>query len=396
MLKIRDDVYLVGVINPTLRIFDIVMATEYGTTYNAYAVRGSEKTALIETVHADFFNIYLDNLKDAGISHVDYIVLNHTEPDHSGSLAALLEIFPDAKIVGTPAAKIYLKNIANRELDFIAVKDGDIISLGNKTLKFTVAPFLHWPDSMFTYLTEDKLLFSCDFLGAHFCGATMFSDTILKKDGYSAAFKYYYNGIFSPFAEYVIRGLDKIGGLAVDAVCPSHGPVLVGADIETAENLYREWSVPKPRGVKKVAVFYASAYGCTKTLAGEIAAGIKGAVDCEISVFNVNEDEQRCITNALAEADGLLFGSPTINKDAVAPVFGLLSHIDAINSKKRTASAFGSFGWSGEAVPNIIARLRGLGFKVAGDGFKSCFVPSEENKKDAYEFGRMFGEVLKG
>jgi flavorubredoxin len=174
---------------------------------------------------------------------------------------------------------------------------------------------------------------------------------------------------------------------------------LVGNDIENAKKLYSEWSAPAVTagyGNKKVAVFYASAYGCTKTLAGEIASGIKDVLDCEISVFNVNEDCQDAISAALATADGLLFGSPTINKDAVAPVFGLLSHIDAINSKKRVASAFGSFGWSGEAVPAIISRLRGLGFKVVGDGFKSCFVPGDDNKKDAYEFGRMFGEVLKG
>jgi flavorubredoxin len=393
-IKLKNNVYSVGVLNPSMRIFDVEMKTEFGTSYNAYAVIGNEKTALIDTNHLNFFDVYLDNLKDANINKVDYIVLNHTEPDHSGSLFRLLEIFPDAKIVGTPAAKIYLKNITNRELDFITVKDGDTLDLGDKTLEFRIAPFLHWPDSMFTYLKEDNILFTCDFLGTHFCEPTMWSDKILYKKEYDSAFLNYYNAIFSPFKEFVLKGLAKMSDINPDFVCTSHGPILIGQDITKAKELYTKWSTSVIKDKKTISIFYASAYSCTKSLAFEIEKGIKSVLDCNTKCYDVNDFETSYLADILNNSDAVLFGSPTINKDAVKPINALLYHIDAINTKCKSATAFGSFGWSGEAVPLMIERLRGLKFKVNYDGYKINFVPSVDQLNDAFNFGAEFANDI--
>ena len=177
-IKITKDIISVGVLNPNMRIFDIVMKTEYGTSYNAYLVKGSEKTALVETTHRRFFEPFLENIEEAGCDRIDYIVLNHTEPDHSGALAALTEKYPEAEIICSRAAGIYLKNITNRESSVHTGKDGEELSLGDKTLRFLIAPFLHWPDSMFTYCPEEQVLFTCDFLGAHYCEPRMFSQHV--------------------------------------------------------------------------------------------------------------------------------------------------------------------------------------------------------------------------
>lgn len=394
IIKLKDNIYSVGVLNPNLRIFDVEMATEYGTSYNAYAVMGDNKTALIETNHMNFFDAYLENLQNANIDKVDYIVLNHTEPDHSGSLFRLLEIYPNAKIVGTPAAKIYLKNITNRELDFITVKDLDQIELGGKTLEFRIAPFLHWPDTMFTYLKEDNILFTCDFLGTHFCEPTMLSNKMQYKKEYASSFESYYNAIFSPFKEFVLKGLAKISDIEPDFICTSHGPILKGEDIAIAKELYEKWSTPVIKDKKTVSIFYASAYGCTKNLAFEIEKGIKSVLDCNTNCYDANDFETSYLAEIMNNSDALLFGSPTINKDAVSPIKALLYHIDAINSKCKPATAFGSFGWSGEAVPLMIDRLRGLKFKVNYDGFKINFVPSDEQLSDAFSFGAEFANDI--
>ena len=170
-VKITEGIYSVGIMNPNMRVFDIVMKTDSGTSYNSYLVRGSEKTALIETCHESFFEEYLENIKEVcKFEEIDYIVMNHNEPDHSGSLAKLLELMPNAQLIASIAGANYLKNITNRcDLDIHKVKDGEVLDLGGLSLTFLSAPNLHWPDSMFTWVKEANTLFTCDFLGCHYC-----------------------------------------------------------------------------------------------------------------------------------------------------------------------------------------------------------------------------------
>ena len=211
--RITDHIFSVGVMNPSLRIFDIVMEAKYGTSYNAYLI-DDRKTALVETVHLDYFDEYLNNIGQlTDIGAIDYLIMNHTELDHSGSVLKFLELSPHMTIVCTAAAKKYLSAITNREFNCMVVKDGQELDLGSTKLKFVVAPMLHWPDSMMTYHPADKVLFSCDFLGCHFCEPQVTDDCIKYWEQYQEQFAYYYAGIFGPFKPYVLAGLDKIEGL---------------------------------------------------------------------------------------------------------------------------------------------------------------------------------------
>ncbi len=204
------------------------MRTDYGTTYNSYVVKGEQKTALIETCHKTYFDQYLNNIREVvEPEKIDYIILNHCEPDHSGALAELLAVCKNAEILVSRAGSIYLKNITNRtDLKMRAVKDGEEIDLGGKTLKFINAPFLHWPDSMFTWEAQSGTLFSCDMFGSHYCEPHTFDTNIVYPEKYQYALKGYYDAIFGPFKPYVLEGMSKIEGLSLERLCTSHGPIL--------------------------------------------------------------------------------------------------------------------------------------------------------------------------
>lgn len=395
--EIKNGIYSVGVLNPNLRIFDIIMKTEYGTSYNAYLVKG-DKTALIETVHTSFFDEYLENIRSiVDLKKIDYIVLNHTEPDHSGALKYLLRENPTIKVVTSMPGHKYIKAIVNHEFDFQVVKDGDTIDLGQgKVLKFIIAPFLHWPDSMFTYVEQDKVLFPCDFLGCHFCEPRMFDNKITYHEEFEDAFKYYYDVIFSPFKEYVIDGLDKIKDLKIDMVCPSHGPILT-ENIEKSQQLYREWSrdVKEKNNPARVLIAYISAYGCTRRMAEELEKAVKDTGNFEVEIVNLIYNDMLDTKEKVEKADALLFGSPTINRDAVKPMWDLLSVVEVFKNKGKLAGVFGSYGWSGEAVKMMADRVKDLKLKLYGEGVKANFVPSEEELKQIYDYGVGFANELK-
>lgn len=396
--SITKDIHAVGILNPAMRIFDVVMKTEYGTSYNSYIVKGAEKTALIETCHLTFFDQYLDNIRQVcDPAQIHYIILNHCEPDHSGVLARLTALCPKAQILVSQAGSLYLKNITNQpSLPITVVKDGDQVDLGGKTLQFISAPFLHWPDSMLTWCPEEKVLFSCDVLGAHYCEPYTFDTNMAYPAKYEEAFKGYYDAIFGPFPSYVQNGLTKIKALDVETVCNSHGPVLTrGCRLEWAIDRYDEWSRPQKNEVPLIPIFYCSAYGNTGRVADMLRAGILEEIphaDCQI--YDINAHDMNFLQGLLNRSDAFGIGSPTINADAVAPVWNLLSHVDAINNRKRPALVFGSYGWSGEAVPNLIARLKGLKSNVFEEGFRTIFVPSEEELQKAKEFGKRFAQSL--
>lgn len=397
--KITETIHSVGVLNPILRIFDIIMRTDYGTTYNSYIVRGKEKTALIETCHLTYFEQYLENIREVcNPAEIDYIILNHCEPDHSGVLAKLAEHCPNAEIISSQAGSIYLKNITNLpEFKCRVAKDGDTLELGGgRTLRFMSAPFLHWPDSMFTWDEQEKVLFSCDFLGCHYCEPHDFDYNVVYPAKYEDAFHYYYQAIFGPFSSYVQNGLAKIKDLDIDFVCTSHGPVITkNGRLAYVKERYNEWSTPHRNQHKTIPVFYCSAYGNTGLVAQQIHDGILDVIpDADVTIYNLNDHETGGLGAVLNRSDAFAVGSPTINGDAVAPVWNLLAHVDAINNKKKPVLVFGSYGWSGEAVPNLTARLQGLKMNVFGEGLRVQFVPSPEDLTRARETGREFAKTL--
>ena len=397
-IQIKENIYSVGVLNPNMRIFDVIMKTEYGTSYNAYLIRG-KKNVLIETVHPRYFEEYFENISSVIDPHdIDYLIMNHCEPDHSGSLAKLLEAAPQIQVLTSPAGSIYLKSITNApDIRMRAVKDGETLDIGDgKALRFISAPFLHWPDSMFTWLESKKIAFTCDFLGAHYCEPRMFDRHVTYPQRYEQAVRVYFDAIFGPFKPYVLKGLQKLDGLDPDYVCTSHGPILTrNVFLEPARKRYLEWSTPAAREHRFIPLFYCSAYGNTEALGQEIAKGISSVLpDAEVRTYDINENDFADLQHKINECDAFLLGTPTINRDAVQPVWRLATSIDAVNSKGRPCSVFGSFGWSGEGVPMIVDRLKSLKLTVFEDGLTCRFVPSKDELSAACEFGRRFARSL--
>lgn len=396
-VKIADGVHFVGILNPNLRIFDIIMKTDYGTSYNSYVVEGTEHTALIETAHSTFFEEYLEKIHDVTeIKKIDYIVLNHTEPDHTGSLRRILELKPDIEVIGSMAAIKYAKKIANLDFKSRVVKDGDELSLGGKTLRFFISPFLHWPDSMFTYLEEEKILFSCDVFGCHYCEPRIFDRYISYPEKYEDAFAYYYAAIFGPFKEFVLKGLEKIKGLDISVIAPSHGPVIVDG-VAAVQEKYRAMSEAglKKNDVKKILILYVSAYGCTRKMAETILDTLSKEGDYDIVMRDVIHYDLMQIKEEIESADVLFIGSPTINRDALKPIWDVLSVTDAVLNAGKPVGVFGSYGWSGEAVKMLTERLRSLKLNVLGEGIRANFVPSEEELAAVSDYAKGIIELMK-
>ena len=263
-LKLTDSLYWTGVLDPDLKVFDIVMTPEFGTTYNSYVLKGSRATALFETAKEVFWDDYKASLESLGVmGHIDYVIMNHTEPDHAGSIARILELNPMATVVGTATAISFLKEIANKEFRNIAVADGDTLSLGDKTLKFMVLPNLHWPDTMYTYVVEEKALFPCDSFGSHYSHEGVLRSTVTDEEGYWRATKYYFDAIIGPFKDpYMLNALDRIKDLDIKLICPGHGPVH-DCKIPELMQVYRGWcGSAAPKSTEKLVVIpYVSAYG---------------------------------------------------------------------------------------------------------------------------------------
>lgn len=393
-LELRDGFYWAGIVDDNLRVFDIIMYTEFGTTYNSYVWKAGDKVVLFETAKEKFFDEYLDKLKEIiDVTKIDYLIVDHTEPDHAGSIGRLLEYSPQMKIVATGCAIGFLKEIVNHDFTSIAVKDNQTMEIGGKTLCFLVVPNLHWPDTMYTYIEEEQLLVTCDSFGSHYGFHDVLASKVTDHEGYMRATKYYFDCIIGPFKPFMLKALDKVRQLDVSMICPGHGPV-IDENIDSMYNVYEEWcTVVNPNQKKTVIIPYVSAYGYTKQLAEEIAKGIQDSGDIDVRSYDLVEADQDRVLEELGFADGILFGTPTIVGEALKPIWDLTTSMFAGTHGGKLASAFGSYGWSGEGVPHIIERLKQLRMKVV-DGLRIRFKPGENNLLDAYEYGYNFGCIL--
>lgn len=393
-LELRDGFYWAGIVDDNLRVFDIIMYTEFGTTYNSYVWKAGDKVVLFETAKEKFFDEYLDKLKEIiDVTKIDYLIVDHTEPDHAGSIGRLLEYSPQMKIVATGCAIGFLKEIVNHDFTSIAVKDNQTMEIGGKTLRFLVVPNLHWPDTMYTYIEEEQLLVTCDSFGSHYGFHDVLASKVTDQEGYMRATKYYFDCIIGPFKPFMLKALDKVRQLDVSMICPGHGPV-IEENIDRMYNIYEDWcTVVNPNRKKTVIIPYVSAYGYTKQLAEEISRGIQDSGDIDVRSYDLVEADQDKVLEELGFADGILFGTPTIVGEALKPIWDLTTSIFAGTHGGKLASAFGSYGWSGEGVPHIIERLKQLRMKVV-DGLKIRFKPGENNLLDAYEYGYNFGCIL--
>lgn len=392
--KLRENFYWAGILDDSLRVFDIIMYTEFGTTYNSYVYKAGDKTILFETAKAKYFDEYLKELEEiVDVKKIDYLVVSHTEPDHAGSVERLLELNPGLKVIATPTAVSFLKNIVNRDFCSIAVKDEQEMTLGTLKLRFLHVPNLHWPDTMYTYLEEQQILVTCDSFGSHYAFPEIVSSKVTAKEDYWKATRYYFDCIIGPFRPFMLKALDRISDLDISMICTGHGPVL-DSGIDRMLNTYREWcTVVNPNPKKTVVIPYVSAYGYTAQLAEEIGRGIGDSGDIDVRSYDLVTADQGKVLEELGFADGILFGTPTIVGEALKPVWDLTTSIFAGTHGGKLASAFGSYGWSGEGVPHIIERLEQLKMRVT-EGFRVRFKPSEVDLLNAYEYGYNFGCML--
>ena len=389
-LEINDTVKWIGIMDPGLVTFDIVMETKYGTTYNSYFIN-AEKKVVIETSKETFKDEYLAKVKSVcNPKDIAYIILDHTEPDHSGNLKHLLEIAPNATVVGSGQALSYLNEMIGKPFKQQAVKDGDIIDLGNKKLRIIGAPNLHWPDSIYTYLEEDGILFTCDSFGAHFCHEEMFDD---KTGNYEDAFRYYFDVILKPFSKFMLKAIEKIKDLEINIICPGHGPVLRSTwkeKIELSEKLSHDYLQEIDPKNKNILITYVSAYGYTKEIANSIGKIIKEKSNYTVDVVDIEHIQLGELEEKIVKANALMVGSPTINQNTLLPIYKMFALINPIRDRAKPTAVFGSFGWSGEAVSIIESHLKILKLKIVQSGLPVRFYPHNEKRKKLEAFADDF------
>ncbi len=402
-VEIAPGVHWVGALDPTLRTFDIILSTANGTTYNSYAIRGSKGLAVIDTVKQELAGEFFERLEAIGsYDEIRVIALNHLEPDHSGALPELMRRAPGAKLYISTRAGSMLKALlkpkeGDRPFEFIRVTTGDEIDLGGRTLRFLHTPFLHWPDTQCTYLVEEQVLFSGDVFGSHYCDTRLFNDQV---GDFRFSFEYYYAHIMRPFKRHVMDALQLIEPLALRTVAPAHGPILRDRPRRYVTH-YRELSTSSlideiDRSGTSLAVFYMSAYGSTARMAEAVCAGAEERGGVRVSLYDLEGGEIEPFVDLIEEADALAFGSPTINGDAVKPIWDLLSSLAVVNLKGKVGAAFGSYGWSGEAVRMIEDRMRGLKMQIPVKGLRVKLIPTEDELEECRAFGRQLAGALLG
>jgi len=397
-VALSERVHWIGALDPSLRTFDIILKTANGTSYNSYLVRGSNGVAIIDTVKEQFSDTFFTRIESvADYSEIHTIVLNHLEPDHTGALPELMRRAPQAHIYISQRAQSMLKALLKHDsFEFTPVNTGDSISLGDRTLHFLHTPFLHWPDTQCTWLEEEEILFSGDVFGCHYCDPRLFNDQV---GDFHFSFEYYYAHIMRPFREYVFKALDLIEPLPLKVIAPTHGPILRQQPQLYLEH-YRRLATPAATrgtgGEKSLLIFYISSYGNTARMAEAIYDAVSDISGVRASLYDLEGGEVAPFVDLIEEADGIVIGSPTINGDAVKPVWDLLSSLAVVQTRGKLAAAFGSFGWSGEAVRMIHDRLQGLKMRTPIDGLRIKLIPTDEELDKCSDFGTAIGRALTG
>ncbi len=393
-IHIKNNVSWVGKIDWELRKFHgNEYSTHKGSTYNSYLIR-EEKTALIDTVWSPFSKEFVSNLsKEIDLNNIDYIVANHAESDHSGALPELMRHIPDKPIYCTANGIKSLKGHYHQDWDFHPIKTGDRLSLGKKELIFIEAPMLHWPDSMFCYLTGDNILFSNDAFGQHYASEHMFNDLVDQSELYTEALKYYAN-ILTPFSLLVDKKIKEVLSfqLPVDIICPSHGVIWRKNPTQIVEK-YLSWAHNYKEN--QITILYDTMWDGTRIMAEHIAKGITTA-DHKVTVklFNVGKSDKNDIVTEIFKSKAILIGSPTINKGILTSIAMVLEEARGLGFKEKKAAAFGCYGWSGESVPMITEHLKHAGFVVLDEGLKLLWNPDEQSRTKCFEYGQTIAKKL--
>ncbi|MDO8841555.1 FprA family A-type flavoprotein [Methanocalculus sp.] len=344
--KIKDGISWIGAIDWDRRLFDSLVPTPKGTSYNAYLIRGSEKTALLDTVDETMEMDLITNLMTENVDKLDYIVIHHAEQDHTSCLPLVLDLYPTAVIVTNAKCKeLLIEFFGIDEGRFTVIEDGETLDLGGKTLQFILAPWVHWPDTMFTYIPEDKIIFTTDFLGSHLATSDLFINDPERL--YESA-KRYYAEIMMPFAGSIPAYLDKIESLNVDIIAPSHGPLYDNPDLILG--YYRQWAAGAPKNTAVIA--YVSMHGSTKKMVDILSNALVGE-GVHVERFNLAESDTGLLAMALVEAKTIIIATPTVLFGA-HPLAVYAAYLTAaIKPKAKYATVIGSFGWGGKTVKQI-------------------------------------------
>jgi flavorubredoxin len=387
-VELKPGIYWVGAIDWNVRDFH-GYSTHRGTTYNAYLVRG-EKTALIDTVKAPFFDEMWGRIeKTIDPREIRYIVVNHVEMDHSGALLRVREKLPQAEILCSPRGLDALKLHYGSAVQAKAFKTGESLDLGGKTLSFAEIPMVHWPDSMVTYVKEDKVLLPNDAFGQHIASSERFDDEIDLPAVIDEARKYYAN-IVMPYGAQVLKALDALKGLEIDVIGPSHG-IIWRSHIPEILSLYQRWARGETR--VKAVIAYDTMWGSTEKMAQAIEKGlVDGGV--QVRVYRLSDSDKSDIVKELLEAKALLAGSPTLNNNLFPSVAEFLTYVKGLRPKGRVGAAFGSYGWAPGVTKTVAAELQAAGVDVAGE-LAVRYVPDADTLKRCEELGREIATKIK-
>jgi anaerobic nitric oxide reductase flavorubredoxin len=387
--KVKNNIYMVGKIDWELRKFHgEEYSTHRGSSYNSYLIK-EEKNVLIDTVWAPFSSEFVTHLASViDLNKIDYVIANHAEVDHSGGLPELLKLIPDVPVYCTANGVKSLKGHYHQDWNFQVVKTGDTLDIGNgKSLVFIEAPMLHWPDSMFTYLTGDNILFTNDAFGQHYASEFMFNDLVNQSELFAEALKYYAN-ILTPFSRLVTKKIEQFVGLnlPLDIICPSHGVIWRDNPMQIAE-LYLKWAADYQEN--QVTILYDTMWGATRSIAEEIAKGIVSAnPSINVKLYNTAKADKNDIITEVFKAKMILVGSSTINRGILTSIAGIMEEIKGLKFINKKAAAFGSYGWSGESVKQILNLLESAGFEVINEGLRVTWKPDEAQKQECFNFGK--------
>lgn len=392
--NIKDRVEWVGKVDWELKTFHgEEYSTHKGSTYNSYLIR-DQKTVLIDTVWSPFAAEFVQNLKaELPLTEIDYIIANHSESDHSGALPELMRHIPDTPIYCTANGAKYLKAHYHQDWNFQIVKTGQRLPLGDRELIFVEAPMLHWPDSMFCYLTGSNILFSNDAFGQHFASARLFNDLADQAELYAECIKYYAN-ILTPFSKMVDRKIKEVVGLnlPVEVICPSHGVIWRDNPLQIVHK-YLEWANDYQEN--QVTILYDTMWQGTKKMAEAIARGIlEKDPSLKVKLFNTAQRDKNDLITEVFKSKAILVGSPTVNRGILSSVAGIMEEIRGLGFKQKKAAAFISYGWSGESLKIITGLLKDSGFTVVNDGLKVLWQPDADAVAECLAFGRQFAEAL--
>lgn len=394
-IPIAKDIYFIGVFDPDIRTFDIIMKAANGSSYNAYLIKTSEGVIVVDTVKKEFQEAFFANLEAlCSYEEIRYVIVHHIEPDHSGALPELITRAPQAKVLISPQASMMLGALTHKEhMVFETVWTNKTLRLGEKTLTFLSTPYLHWPETLSTYVSEDKLLFSGDVFGAHYCDTRLFDD---KVGDFSYAYAYYYDHIMRPFKRYVASALALYDRFEIACIAPLHGPILRHNPRHYMDQ-YRAWSAPFNVPHKTLTIFYLTSYKNTYDMAQAIMRGSEHTEGLITRIYDLAALEEANMLALLDQSDGFLIGTPTINGDAPKPVWDLLSCLMFLGKEGKCAGAFGSYGWSGEAIEHVLVRLKHLKLRVPPlEHPKVKLIPTEADMRACEAYGKEFGEVVMG